>query len=156
MAESMWLHTHLIEDMISICRETFKGPIHHAWASVSTYPSGVIAFLICSTEGPLVDFVNPINPIKKLDGAHHHKRELQFRAIAAFEPKCSIPKEDGHSRSQLGGDSSPTSARLKSLKPGDSSKEKDKKGRARRAPTSKPNSRICRHHIQAFARLFRT
>ncbi|KAL5811408.1 hypothetical protein ACOSQ4_027976 [Xanthoceras sorbifolium] len=33
MAESMWLHTHLIEDMISICRETFKGSVHYAWAS---------------------------------------------------------------------------------------------------------------------------
>ena len=38
MAESMWLHTHLIQDMISICRETFKGSVHYAWASVPTYP----------------------------------------------------------------------------------------------------------------------
>ncbi|XVF53421.1 hypothetical protein PTKIN_Ptkin05aG0098500 [Pterospermum kingtungense] len=78
MAESMWLHTHLIEDMISICHETFKGSVHYAWASVPTYPSGVIGFLICSTEGPPIDFVNPINPIEKLEGAYHHKRELRF------------------------------------------------------------------------------
>lgn len=38
MAESMWLHTHLIQDMLSICRETFKGSVHYAWASVPTYP----------------------------------------------------------------------------------------------------------------------
>lgn len=38
MAESMWLHTHLIEAMFSICRETFKGSVHYAWASVPTYP----------------------------------------------------------------------------------------------------------------------
>lgn len=38
MAESMWLHTHLIQDMISVCRETFKGSVHYAWASVPTYP----------------------------------------------------------------------------------------------------------------------
>lgn len=38
MAESMWLHTHLIQDMISICRDTFKGSVHYAWASVPTYP----------------------------------------------------------------------------------------------------------------------
>jgi spermidine synthase len=38
MAESMWLHTHLIQDMISICRETFKGSVHYAWTSVPTYP----------------------------------------------------------------------------------------------------------------------
>ena len=42
MAESMWLHTHLIEDMISICRETFKGSVHYAWASVPTYPRYII------------------------------------------------------------------------------------------------------------------
>lgn len=38
MAESMWLHTHLIEDMISICREIFKGSVYYAWGSVPTYP----------------------------------------------------------------------------------------------------------------------
>lgn len=38
MAESMWLHTHLIQDMISICCETFKGSVRYAWASVPTYP----------------------------------------------------------------------------------------------------------------------
>ncbi|KAG7537726.1 S-adenosyl-L-methionine-dependent methyltransferase [Arabidopsis suecica] len=77
MAESMWLHTHLIEDMISICRQTFKS-VHYAWSSVPTYPSGVIGFVLCSTEGPAVDFKNPINPIEKLEGAMTHKRELKF------------------------------------------------------------------------------
>lgn len=38
MAESMWLHTHLIEDMIAVCKETFKGSVHYAWTSVPTYP----------------------------------------------------------------------------------------------------------------------
>lgn len=37
-AESMWLHTHLIQDMLSTCRETFKGSVHFAWTSVPTYP----------------------------------------------------------------------------------------------------------------------
>ncbi|GMP70522.1 hypothetical protein CsSME_00029334 [Camellia sinensis var. sinensis] len=78
MAESMWLHTHLIQDMISICRETFKGSVHYAWASVPTYPSGVIGFVICSTEGPPVDFMHPINPIEKVEGALKYRRELKF------------------------------------------------------------------------------
>ncbi|KAF5731240.1 spermine synthase-like isoform X2 [Tripterygium wilfordii] len=78
MAESMWLHTHLIQDILSICRETFKGSVHYAWTSVPTYPSGVIGFILCSTEGPPVDFINPINPIEKLEGAAKHKRELRF------------------------------------------------------------------------------
>nr|CAB3470577.1 unnamed protein product [Digitaria exilis] len=38
LAESMWLHTHLIQDMLSICRQTFKGAVHYAWTSVPTYP----------------------------------------------------------------------------------------------------------------------
>lgn len=76
MAESMWLHTHLIQDMISICRQTFKD-VHYAWTSVPTYPSGVIGFLLCSTEGPTVDFRNPVNPIEKL-GHLKSKRELKF------------------------------------------------------------------------------
>ncbi|CAL5344109.1 unnamed protein product [Camellia sinensis] len=78
MAESMWLHTHLIQDMISICRETFKGSVHYAWANVPTYPSGVIGFVICSTEGPPVDFMHPINPIEKVEGAFKYRRELKF------------------------------------------------------------------------------
>ncbi|KAK0595813.1 hypothetical protein LWI29_010226 [Acer saccharum] len=97
MAESMWLHTHLIEDMISICRETFKGSVHYAWASVPTYPSGVIGFLICSREGPPVDFINPINPIEKIEGAVKHKRELRFYNseihTAAFALPAFLKKE---------------------------------------------------------------
>ncbi|KAK8283795.1 hypothetical protein V6Z12_D08G118100 [Gossypium hirsutum] len=91
MAESMWLHTHLIDDMISICREIFKGSVHYAWASVPTYPSGVIGFLICSTEGPAVDFLNPINPIEKLEGAHQHKRELRYYNSQMHKAAFSLP-----------------------------------------------------------------
>lgn len=40
--------------------------------------SGVIGFLLCSTEGPGVDFVNPVNPIEKVDGAGKQNRELRF------------------------------------------------------------------------------
>ncbi|XP_077227831.1 spermine synthase-like [Tasmannia lanceolata] len=97
MAESMWLHTHLIHDMLSICRETFKGSVHYAWTSVPTYPSGVIGFLLCSTEGPYVDFLNPINPIEKLDGAHKFKRELRFYNsevhVAAFALPSFVKRE---------------------------------------------------------------
>ncbi|CAO2838660.1 unnamed protein product [Amaranthus hypochondriacus] len=78
MAESFWLHTHLIENMLSICREVFKGSVHYAWTSVPTYPSGVIGFLLCSTEGPPVDFLNPINPIEDIEGAAKKYRELKF------------------------------------------------------------------------------
>lgn len=91
MAESMWLHTHLIEDMISICHETFKGSVHYAWTSVPTYPSGVIGFLICSTEGPPVDFLNPINPIEKIEGALKHRRELRFYNSEVHKAAFALP-----------------------------------------------------------------
>ncbi|GAB4858430.1 hypothetical protein Ancab_009903 [Ancistrocladus abbreviatus] len=91
MAESMWLHTHLIQDMVSICRETFKGSVHYAWASVPTYPSGVIGFLICSTEGPPVDFLHPINPIEKIEGALKHEREIRFYNTEVHTAAFALP-----------------------------------------------------------------
>ncbi|XP_010551561.1 PREDICTED: spermidine synthase 1 [Tarenaya hassleriana] len=62
-AESMWLHMHIIEDIVSNCHEIFKGSVNYAWTSVPTYPSGVIGFMLCATEGPHVDFKHPVNPI---------------------------------------------------------------------------------------------
>nr|XP_043637349.1 spermine synthase [Erigeron canadensis]XP_043637356.1 spermine synthase [Erigeron canadensis] len=91
MAESMWLHTHLIQDMISVCQNIFKGSVHYAWASVPTYPSGVIGFILCSTEGPTVDFRNPINPIEKLEGAHEHQRELRFYNSEMHRAAFALP-----------------------------------------------------------------
>lgn len=91
MAESMWLHTHLIQDMVAICLETFKGSVHYAWANVPTYPSGVIGFLICSTEGPPVDFLHPINPIEKIDGALKHRRELRFYNSEMHRAAFALP-----------------------------------------------------------------
>ncbi|KAI5657706.1 hypothetical protein M9H77_26499 [Catharanthus roseus] len=91
MAESMWLHTHLIQDMMSICREIFKGSVHYAWTSVPTYPSGVIGFLLCSTEGPAVDFLHPINPIEKLEGAIQYRRELKFYNSEMHRAAFALP-----------------------------------------------------------------
>ncbi|KAF6157352.1 hypothetical protein GIB67_004290 [Kingdonia uniflora] len=62
-AESIWLHMHIIEDIAANCRQVFKGSVNYAWTTVPTYPSGVIGFMLCSTEGPAVDFKYPANPI---------------------------------------------------------------------------------------------
>lgn len=45
MAESMWLHTHLIQDMISICQQTFSDSVRYAWTSVPTYPRYTFHFV---------------------------------------------------------------------------------------------------------------
>ncbi|XP_020685302.1 spermine synthase [Dendrobium catenatum] len=90
-AESMWLHTHLIQDMLSICREVFKGSVHYAWTSVPTYPSGVIGFLLCSTDGPHVDFLNPVNPIEKQEAAVKLQSELRFYNSEMHKASFALP-----------------------------------------------------------------
>ncbi|CAA6665863.1 unnamed protein product [Spirodela intermedia] len=90
-AESMWLHTHLIQDMLSTCCETFKGSVHFAWTSVPTYPSGTIGFLLCSTEGPPVNFLDPVNPIEKQEGALKFRRELRFYNSEMHRAAFALP-----------------------------------------------------------------
>ncbi|CAL0314056.1 unnamed protein product [Lupinus luteus] len=76
-AESIWLHMHIIEDIVANCRQIFKGSVNYAWTTVPTYPSGMIGFMVCSTEGPAVDFKHPINPIDEND-TQHSARPLKF------------------------------------------------------------------------------
>lgn len=40
--------------------------------------SGLIGFLLCSTEGTAVDFMNPVNPIEKVEGTGKRCGELRF------------------------------------------------------------------------------
>lgn len=37
-AESIWLHMHIIEDIVVNCRQVFKGSVNYAWTTVPTYP----------------------------------------------------------------------------------------------------------------------
>ncbi|KAK8615933.1 hypothetical protein V6N13_017503 [Hibiscus sabdariffa] len=77
-AESIWLHMHIIEDIVANCRQIFKGSVNYAWTTVPTYPSGVIGFMLCSTEGPPVDFKHPVNPIDRDDICSKSKHPLKF------------------------------------------------------------------------------
>lgn len=40
--------------------------------------SGVIGFMLCSTEGPSVDFKHPVNPIDAVESACNSSRPLKF------------------------------------------------------------------------------
>ncbi|KAG2707418.1 hypothetical protein I3760_05G147800 [Carya illinoinensis] len=77
-AESIWLHMHIIEHIMANCRQIFKGSVNYAWTTVPTYPSGVIGFMLCSTEGPPVDFKHPVNPIDANDAYNKSKGPLKF------------------------------------------------------------------------------
>ncbi|KAB5537937.1 hypothetical protein DKX38_015470 [Salix brachista] len=88
-AESIWLHMNIIEDIVTNCRQIFKGSVNYAWTTVPTYPSavyssglmlrgfvffsGMIGFMLCSTEGPTVDFKHPVNPIDSNDSQSKSK-----------------------------------------------------------------------------------
>ncbi|KAG6396506.1 hypothetical protein SASPL_142657 [Salvia splendens] len=77
-AESIWLHMHIIEGIVANCSQVFKGSINYAWTTqlvLCLYTNGVIGFMLCATEGPAVDFKNPVNP---LDGRVGDKGELKF------------------------------------------------------------------------------
>ncbi|CAO2828813.1 unnamed protein product [Amaranthus hypochondriacus] len=77
-AESIWLHMHIIEEIVANCRQIFKGSVNYAWTTVPTYPSGVMGFMLCSTEGPKVDFMHPVNPIEKIADHENEKHPLKF------------------------------------------------------------------------------
>ncbi|RDY06376.1 Spermidine synthase 2 [Mucuna pruriens] len=76
-AESIWLHMDIIEDIVVNCRQIFKGSVNYAWTTVPTYPSGMIGFMLCSTEGPPVDFKHPVNPIDEKE-CQKSVRPLKF------------------------------------------------------------------------------
>ncbi|XP_004509836.1 spermidine synthase 2 [Cicer arietinum] len=76
-AESIWLHMDIIEDIVSNCRQIFNGSVNYAWTTVPTYPSGMIGFMLCSTEGPTVDFKHPVNPIDEKE-SQKSVRPLKF------------------------------------------------------------------------------
>ncbi|KAL0408616.1 UNVERIFIED_CONTAM: Spermidine synthase 1 [Sesamum radiatum] len=155
-AESIWLHMHIIEDIVANCRQIFKGSVSYAWTSVPTYPrhfpssylflmqlfsvlglhifvffcfrssstladefqlfqilnlktgvlcsinltidivgrstfSGVIGFMLCTTEGPPVDFKHPINPIDADDSHIKTKGPLKFYNSEMHSAAFSLP-----------------------------------------------------------------
>lgn len=48
-AESIWLHMHIIEDIVANCRQIFKGSVNYAWTTVPTYPRYLLIFCqLCS------------------------------------------------------------------------------------------------------------
>ncbi|KAK7291644.1 hypothetical protein RIF29_06952 [Crotalaria pallida] len=64
-ADSFWQKDFVIADTIANCKKIFKGSVNYAWTTVPTYASGVIGFMLCSTEGQPVNFKHPINPLKQ-------------------------------------------------------------------------------------------
>ncbi|BFG32591.1 hypothetical protein CerSpe_188660 [Prunus speciosa] len=77
-AESIWFPSLDIEHLTAKCRQKFKGSVDYAWTIVPAYPSGVIGFLLCSTEGQFVDFRNPINPLDPNNSYGVAKEPLKF------------------------------------------------------------------------------
>nr|CAB3503032.1 unnamed protein product [Digitaria exilis] len=69
-AESIWLHMHIIEDIVVNCRQIRCLTCFHC--------SGVIGFMLCSTEGPAVDFQHPVFNIEEDEHSSKSKGPLKF------------------------------------------------------------------------------
>ncbi|KAH7301742.1 hypothetical protein KP509_23G040100 [Ceratopteris richardii] len=90
-AESVWLHLHIIQDIFASCKKAFKGSVNYAWTNVPTYPSGVIGFMLCSTEGPPVNFKQPINPIEKAE-EDDGRSPLKYYSSEMHSASFCLPK----------------------------------------------------------------
>ncbi|XP_074317901.1 spermidine synthase 1-like [Silene latifolia] len=77
-AESFWMKNLALDNVIAKCTKFFKGSVDYAWTSVPTYQSGVIGYMLCSTEGPPVDFKNPINPLDENECSGVGNSPLKF------------------------------------------------------------------------------
>ncbi|CAI0398680.1 unnamed protein product [Linum tenue] len=62
-ADSLWSTGFSLPNVVAKCRKVFKGSVNYAWSSVPSYSSGMIGYMLCSKEGPSVDFKHPINPL---------------------------------------------------------------------------------------------
>ncbi|XP_061953622.1 spermidine synthase 2-like [Populus nigra] len=62
-ADSLWHKEFSLADFVARCGKTFEGSVSYAWCTVPSYSSGMMGFMLCSAEGPPVDFKNPINPL---------------------------------------------------------------------------------------------
>ncbi|XLR23878.1 hypothetical protein HN51_070290 [Arachis hypogaea] len=62
-ADSLWRKGFVVADTIALCKKIFKGSVNYAWTTIPAYPSGAIGFMLCSTEGPEVNFKIPVNPL---------------------------------------------------------------------------------------------
>ncbi|CAN0857350.1 Spermidine synthase 1 [Linum grandiflorum] len=102
-AESLWLHMNLIQDIVSNCREVKSSRVLstmpglrflHILGMYMTHGvfvgcffsehvgvilcSGMIGFMLCSTEGPPVDFKNPVTRVEAYGSNTQVKGPLGF------------------------------------------------------------------------------
>ncbi|KAL9227438.1 hypothetical protein vseg_003126 [Gypsophila vaccaria] len=89
--ESLWMKTLELDNVVSKCRKFFKGSVEYAWTTVPTYQSGVIGYMLCSTEGPPVDFKHPINPLDENECSGVANTPLKFYNSEMHTAAFSLP-----------------------------------------------------------------
>ncbi|XP_040990839.1 spermidine synthase 1-like isoform X2 [Juglans microcarpa x Juglans regia] len=90
-AESIWFGSLDIGMLVTKCRQIFRGSVEYAWTIVPAYPSGVIGFLLCSTEGPPVNFKIPINAIDPNEIYGVAKTPLKFYNSEVHSASFCLP-----------------------------------------------------------------
>ncbi|KAJ6868148.1 hypothetical protein NC651_033255 [Populus alba x Populus x berolinensis] len=65
----------------------------------SLRPGGVLCNM--AEKGPPVHFLNPVNPIEKLEGATKHKRELKYYNSEVLSAAFALPRFLKRERNQV-------------------------------------------------------
>lgn len=77
IGECMWLHLELMKKVVGNAQNMFPS-VSYAWASVPTYPSGQIGFVLCGTaEG--VEFDKPREV--ELEGCRYYNQAIHRAAF---------------------------------------------------------------------------
>lgn len=79
-AESIWLHMHIIEDIVANCREIFKGSVNYAWTTVPTYPRYHTSYLPIDSAR-LCIMVTELGILKVVSCFHYHLIQLLYLAV---------------------------------------------------------------------------
>ncbi|KAI0762414.1 S-adenosyl-L-methionine-dependent methyltransferase [Fomes fomentarius] len=88
-AESMWLHLPTIRDLLDTARPFFP-IVEYAYATVPTYPSGQIGYLVASLE-PQGDVKTPVRAVHD---TRYYNAEIHTAAFALPE-FCRVFLKDG-------------------------------------------------------------
>lgn len=91
----MWLHQEIIARVISTARSLYP-VVSYAWASVPTYPSGTIGFMMSSLD-PTMDFKTPRSDdrVRALESVGTRYYDAGMHRGAFFLPRFIREKVEG-------------------------------------------------------------
>lgn len=77
LGECMWLHMDIIKKVVGNAQKIYPS-VSYAWASVPTYPSGQIGFVLCGTAED-INFDKPRDG--ELEGCRYYTKRVHGAAF---------------------------------------------------------------------------